>query len=244
MARLSSLFLISMTLIAFVVNKTNGFYITYQNKGSSMNSVAMTLRDLRNTYPSLQRQNSFLYTPFDAFQVFHDSIFDDIIDNNRLNIPTVKGGVSRDGGFMLNVDIIENPKQFELIFDLPGFTKKDIAITLDDDNILNVSAHRREQNDENFDGAEDENNNKVQQETAACAHDDVLSTNPTKYHRQERFIGSISRSFVVPEDVDVENVSSTYEDGLLTLILPRKSVQPKVERKRTIAINSLKNEEN
>ena len=34
-----------------------------------------------------------------------------------------------------------------------------------------------------------------------------------------------------PDDVDIENVSSTHENGLLTINLPRKSVQPKEEQR-------------
>ena len=237
-----SLFLISIMIVALVVNKANGFYSTCQNKGKSKGSMAMALRDVRSTYPNLlPRQNSLVYTPFDVFQVF-DSVFEDFMDQNRLSIPTTKNGVSRENPFMLNVDIIENPKQFELIVDLPGFKKDDITITLDDDNVMNISARRDEKYEDNFDQTPDEdtdkNGSKTQQETAEHT-EYVLSTNPTKYHRQERFTGFVSRSFIVPDDVDMENVSSTHENGLLTISLPRKSVQPKEEqKKRKIAIRS------
>ena len=233
-----------MTIIALVVNKTHGFYSTCQNKVKPKGCMVMALRDvIRSTYPNLlPRQNSLVHTPFDAFQVF-DSIFEDFWKNRlSIRIPATKNGVSRENTFMFNVDIIENPKQFELIFDLPGFKKDDITITLDDDNFMNISAKRDEKYEEDFDQTlvEDtgKNGSKTQQETAEHTQY-ALSMNPTKYHRQERFTGFVSRSFIVPDDVDIENVSSTHENGLLTISLPRKSVKPKEEqKKRKIAIRS------
>ena len=199
----------------------------------------MALRDVRNTYPILQRQNApyknslILSSPFvDAFRVF-DSIFEDIMDSNRFNIPN--NGLSREDTFMMNVDIIENSKQFELIFDLPGVNKEDISITLDADNIMNISAKRTERFEEQVNTeTADENGN---QDTTANTPD-ILSSGPAKYHRQERFAGTVSRSFIVPDDVDTENITSIYENGLLSLVLSRKNIQPKEERKRIIPIKT------
>lgn len=231
--------MITITVIALIVNNANAFYFSCQNKEKTKGPISMALRDVRNTYPILQRQNApyknslILSSPFvDAFRVF-DSIFEDIMDNNRFNIPT--NGLSREDTFMMNVDIIENSKQFELIFDLPGVNNEDILITLDEDNIMNISAKRTERFEEQFNTeTADENGN---QDTTADTPD-ILSTVPTKYHRQERFAGTVSRSFIIPDDVDTENITSTYENGLLSLVLTRKNIQPKEERKRIIPIKT------
>ena len=136
---------------------------------------------------------------------------------------------------MMNVDIIENSKQFELIFDLPGVNKEDISITLDEDNIMNISAKRTERFEEQVNTeTADENGN---QDTTANTPD-ILSSGPAKYHRQERFAGTVSRFFIVPDDVDTENITSIYENGLLSLVLSRKNIQPKEERKRIIPIKT------
>jgi HSP20 family protein len=44
------------------------------------------------------------------------------------------------------------------------------------------------------------------------------------YHRQERFYGSFHRAFVLPETVDIEKVSAGYENGVLTITLPKKEI--------------------
>lgn len=235
-----SIFMITITVIALIVNNANAFYFSCQNKEKTKGSISMALRDVRNTYPILQRQNApyknslILSSPFvDAFRVF-DSIFEDIMDSNRFNIPN--NGLSREDTFMMNVDIIENSKQFELIFDLPGVNKEDISITLDADNIMNISAKRTERFEEQVNTeTADENGN---QDTTTADTPDILSTVPTKYHRQERFAGTVSRSFIIPDDVDSENITSFYENGLLSLVLTRKNIQPKEERKRIIPIKT------
>jgi HSP20 family protein len=53
--------------------------------------------------------------------------------------------------------------------------------------------------------------------------------NSKGYHRMERSYGSFERLFTVPETVDSENVRAAYNDGVLTVTLPKKEVaKPKV----------------
>jgi HSP20 family protein len=41
------------------------------------------------------------------------------------------------------------------------------------------------------------------------------------YYVQERHFGSYERSFRLPEDVDVEKISATFKNGVLTVTLPK-----------------------
>lgn len=62
-------------------------------------------------------------------------------------------------------------------------------------------------------------------------------TKEENYHRIERSYGSFARSFVLPNSMDAEKVAAEYQDGLLTLTLPkREEAKPK-----TIKINVSKN---
>ena len=48
------------------------------------------------------------------------------------------------------------------------------------------------------------------------------------FHRQERYVGSFSRSFTVPATVDASKISAAYKDGVLTVRLPqREEAKPK-----------------
>ena len=58
-----------------------------------------------------------------------------------------------------------------------------------------------------------------------------------KYIRRERFFGSAKRTFYVGEDVTEEDIKAKYEDGILTLDIPKKEAQPVVEQKRFINID-------
>ena len=79
--------------------------------------------------------------------------------------------------------------------DLPGFKKDEIKVQLKD-GYLTLSAAKGLDKDE-----QDKKGN---------------------YIRRERYYGSYSRSFNVSE-IDVENIKAAYENGVLTLTMPKKA---------------------
>ena len=92
-------------------------------------------------------------------------------------------------------DISETNDAYKLEAELPGFKKEDIKVDIDDDT-LTIKAEHTENNDEQNDEGE--------------------------YVRRERYYGSYSRSFNVSE-IDVEGITAAYENGILTLTLPKKA---------------------
>ena len=92
-------------------------------------------------------------------------------------------------------DISETADGYKLEADLPGFRKEDIHIDIDDD-ILTIKAEHTESKDENGD--------------------------KDSYIRRERYFGSYTRSFNVSE-IDVEGIKAAYENGVLTLAMPKKA---------------------
>jgi len=89
------------------------------------------------------------------------------------------------------VDVKETDAALTLFIELPGITKQDIDISLEN-RILTVSGERR------FD------------------EDDRES-----FRRVERAYGKFTRSFRVPADVDGGKVAASFEDGVLKLELPK-----------------------
>jgi HSP20 family protein len=61
-------------------------------------------------------------------------------------------------------------------------------------------------------------------------------TKDKNFHRVERRYGSFSRSFALPEDVDQEKISATYNKGVLEVTVPKPEQKPK--NARTIKVNS------
>lgn len=94
----------------------------------------------------------------------------------------------------MKTDIHENETSYILETELPGCKKEDIKIDIKD-NCLTISAKK-------------ENVNEERDKKGNCIH-------------CERGYGEFSRSFDV-EDIDSKNITATYTDGILTLVLPKK----------------------
>ena len=109
---------------------------------------------------------------------------------------------------MMKTDIRENDENYEVSIDLPGFKKDEITVELQDGYITITAAKGLDK---------DENNKKG------------------KLIRQERYAGSMTRSFFIGENVQKEDVEATYRHGVLTLTVPKKAME-KIPEKNLIAI--------
>jgi HSP20 family protein len=92
------------------------------------------------------------------------------------------------------VDVFEDQDGITLKAELPEVDAKDVDIQLEG-NTLTLRGERKLEKDENRDG----------------------------YHRIERTYGAFSRSFTLPEQVDVENITAHSKDGVLRIHLPKKA---------------------
>ena len=106
------------------------------------------------------------------------------------------------------VNIVENNDNYELEINAAGRKKEDFKITVDK-NILTVSFEKNEEkNDEKNEGHKE---NK-------------------KFIKKEFVISSFERSFTLDEKINAEDIAAKYENGILTLTLPKKEevkVMPK-----------------
>lgn len=109
---------------------------------------------------------------------------------------------------VMMTDVKKTDQNYEVTMDLPGFRKEDIQISLEH-GYLTVSAVKKE-------------------EKQAEQEDGI-------YLRQERYTGSMRRSFYVGDHMTPEEVRAAYTDGVLTLTLPRKEAL-QAEHDGTIAI--------
>lgn len=101
---------------------------------------------------------------------------------------------------MLAVDIKETDKGFTLKADFPGLKKEDISVTVDN-SVLTLSAEHKEEKEEKEKG---------------------------KVIRQERRYGKYTRSFSLGSGIDEKGITAQFEDGVLTLDIPRAEPhQPK-----------------
>jgi HSP20 family protein len=101
----------------------------------------------------------------------------------------------------IKADIRETDKEYILEADLPGVRKEDISLEMRD-GVLTVGVEHNEQIDEKREN----------------------------YIRKERRYGSFSRSFRV-DGVDQEKINAKYNDGVLTVHLPKaEEEKPKTHR--------------
>jgi HSP20 family protein len=102
------------------------------------------------------------------------------------------------------LDLYEDKDNVIVKAELPGLKKEDIDVSLHD-GALTISGERKTET--KFDEAQT--------------------------HRAERFVGRFSRSVTLPSPVSVEKITATYQDGILTITLPKtEEAKP-----RQIAVN-------
>ena len=109
---------------------------------------------------------------------------------------------------VMKTDIREMDDSYEVVIDLPGFKKDEIEVQLEN-GYLTI--------------------------TAAKGLDKDETDKQGKYLRQERYAGSMSRSFYVGEDITEEDIHGKFENGILKLDIPKVEAK-KVEQKKHIAI--------
>ncbi|WP_043290499.1 Hsp20/alpha crystallin family protein [Pseudoxanthomonas spadix] len=104
------------------------------------------------------------------------------------------------------VDITEGPDEFTIKAEIPEVNKDDVKITIDN-GVVTIQGERKQEKEEK----------------------------DKKFHRIERFYGSFSRSFSLPDNVNASAAKATFKDGVLTLQIPKtaetkpKGIEVKVE---------------
>lgn len=99
------------------------------------------------------------------------------------------------------VDISETENEIKVKAELPGVSEQDVDVELNDD-ILTIRGEKKSERKE-----EKEN-----------------------YHFMERSYGTFQRSFQLPRPVDPDKVQATFENGVLTITLPKNAQQEKTRR--------------
>ena len=110
---------------------------------------------------------------------------------------------------LMRTDVHETDTEFEMDVDLPGFKKDQINVKLED-GYMTISASKD--------------------------HDNEKKDSHGKIIRQERYAGSMQRSFYVGDAVKVEDVKAKFEDGVLKLCIPKKELEALPPANNTIAI--------
>lgn len=101
-----------------------------------------------------------------------------------------------------DTDVVERENEIRVTCELPGMNADDIDISLEN-NVLTISGEKSEEREE---GGEKDT-----------------------YHLTERRWGRFSRSFVLPREVEQEQIRAEFRDGVLSVTIPKSE---KARRRR------------
>jgi HSP20 family protein len=125
--------------------------------------------------------------------------------NQFLGSSSPTGNGGSETAWLPPVDVSETEDALLLHFDLPGISQNDISVELND-NVLTVSGQR-------------ERKHEVSKDT---------------YYRFERRFGAFSRSVTLPAGVSEDDISATYENGVLEVRVPK----PEEQKPRRIQVGA------
>jgi HSP20 family protein len=91
-----------------------------------------------------------------------------------------------------NLDVKETDVNYIITADIPGVDKSDIDINFDN-SMLTISFDRKQETKESYD----------------------------KYHYYERSYGKSSRSLHFPNNINFEDINSSYKDGVLNIVISK-----------------------
>jgi HSP20 family protein len=126
-----------------------------------------------------------------------DSLFalrrlNSMLDDAFANWPATGETGSVTSAWVPAVDITENKELLRITTELPGVRPEDVKLSVEN-NVLTIRGEKRSTHEEKTD----------------------------RMHRYERQYGSFERTFALPGTVDVERIEARYDNGVLTVELPK-----------------------
>jgi HSP20 family protein len=118
-----------------------------------------------------------------------------------------KGVTFETGGFNPRVDIFEDEKNLYVLAEFPGMEKSAVKVSVNEERILTIKGEKN-------------------RETTESERTPI---------RSERIYGTFERQFILPELVDWENISATFNNGVLELKLNKREPEKPKEIEVTIS---------
>jgi HSP20 family protein len=131
-----------------------------------------------------------------------DVFFDDLLEKKVTDV-SGQNGFGLSNGNTPKANIREEENQFVVELAAPGYTKNDFNVEVNENELI-LSVERTVENEE----------------------DEV------SFKHQEFRYESFTRSFMLPEGVDEENIKANYQDGILKIEIPRITKKLEDRKKR------------
>ena len=142
--------------------------------------------------------------------IFGERLLDDWVDFPSLREfqDIDKKLYGKNAAHIMKTDVHEHEDCFEAAVDLPGFKKDEVTITLENGYLIIEAAKGLDKDTKDKKG---------------------------KIVRQERYAGSMQRSFYVGDNLTEEDIKAKMEDGVLKLTIPKKE-KAQIPEKKTVLI--------
>ena len=141
--------------------------------------------------------------------IFGERLLDDWMDFPRMDFPDIDRKLyGKHAANVMKTDVHEHDDGYEVDIDLPGFKKDEINLSLENGYLTVNAAKGLDKEQKNHKG---------------------------KLIRQERYAGSMTRSFYVGDAVTEKEIEAKFENGVLQLSIPKKEAE-KLPEKKLIAI--------
>jgi HSP20 family protein len=149
------------------------------------------------------KEKKMLITRYNPLDEFRDIRRGfDMLNSMINNVEKSRGSEGTLVDFVPSVNTREGEYAYHVEVDLPGIKKEDVDISVEG-NVLTISGERKVENEIKEDA----------------------------YYKIESAYGKFSRSFTLPEKVDVEDIHAESAEGVLEIIVPKlKEVEVKPKK--------------
>lgn len=116
-----------------------------------------------------------------------------------------KGGSDMSKPFtsLLNMDLVETDKDYQIVGDIPGVDPNCIDLSLQDRSLF-ITAKR----------------------------DETYDSNKERVHLMERPFGEVNRRIDLPKNAQLDNANSCYKNGVLIITFPKIAGEAHPEHKK------------
>jgi HSP20 family protein len=169
-------------------------------------STQVEVKKVGDGHPAAPAQHAFRSLR-DQFERLMDEFDRGLFPSRWMEMTPFSKLTSEFRGLVPAVDMIDEEKAYRVTAELPGLSERDIEITMDG-NLLTIKGEKKEEREQKEKG----------------------------YFLSERHFGSVERSLRLPEGIDDGRIEAKFENGVLTVILPK--TPEAVSKPKKIAIKA------
>jgi len=158
-----------------------------------------------STSTPAQRRSRSVPHPMADFRQQMDRLFDDFF-GTWPSLSSRPGRVAASTGADVRFDASESDKAFEITAELPGLEEKDVDVSVEH-GVMTIKGEKKSEREEK----------------------------DKDYYLTERSYGSFRRSFPMPENVNEDKISATFEKGVLKVTLPKTAAGKSKARRISVS---------